>query len=288
MAFIDRMKENSTTITLTLILLLLGGGLSGYFYFYDHEEKDTTNYLLFLLSGSPTFSPTIDGQFTSGDGWALAEYQFTEYLITDDESLDAYNYFYVQLTENYLYACADLVSDITNEVGTSLGGDPWFPSGEEWFSMWIDTDNGGDYFTSPETWNATLSDGGEEMFCYIPQNDTFLGYFYDAIHAESYRATLNESNVDLEYGFQTTAFGSIAHRVYEVRINREALEALSTNFSLAFLGYGTMFTVPTSNYWGAPTYFVDEIYYNGWIWESTYFSCGTDTWDLDTIPTNST
>jgi len=284
--FKKQFKKHDTTLFLLLLLILLGGSIFGYYYYFRSEEEEGNAFPWWLIS-QRGFNPAIDGAFTNADGWRYAEWQFTEYLITDSESLDAYNYFYVQLTEDYLYVCSDLVSDITNEIGSSEGGGtPWFPSGEEWFSVWIDSDNNLDGFLGGEDWNTSSADGGEEMFLYVPNNDTFLDYFYDAWNMQTYGATLDGEAVDLAYGFQTTNFGQQAHRVYEVKIDRDALEGIGTNFSVAFLGYGTMFTLPDSYYWGAPTYHVSEIYYNGWVFEGAYFHCGTDCYDLDTIPTN--
>jgi len=279
MSFFKKLfKKNDTTLVLILFLIILGGGIFGYYsYFKKPQEPEQFDPLLFLfLPTTPSFSPTIDGQFTASDGWEYADFKFTEYLITGSDTLDAYNYFYLALDSEYLYGCADLVSDITN--GTD----------EEWFSVWIDSDNNADWLfngTDEYSWNySVINNQGEEMFCYNTSSGEFMDYCRDDYNGIDWMSTLDVTDVKIGFSFQETPNGGQAHRVYEFRIDKSALEGIGTNYSVGFLGYGTMFSLPSNYYWGAPSYFPSSFYYETYIDEEAYFHCCTDCYDIDTIP----
>jgi len=221
-----------------------------------------------------SFNPTIDGNFESSDGWRFANWQFTEYLLTDVNSSDAYNYYYIHLTENFLYILVDLVSDITNETD------------KEWISIWIDTDNNQEnFYPAFNTWNDDISDSGEEMLFYIPKTDSFNKTLtYGGI---DFNSTLNSSDVSIKYGFQKTINSQLAHRVFEVQILRTSLENFNiTNFNIAFFGYGTLAAITSTDSWGAPSSFATIFYMDRIIYENSYYKCGygEDIWDINSKP----
>jgi hypothetical protein len=117
------------------------------------------------------------------------------------------------------------------------------------------------------------------MFIYNTSADAFEEDY------ESWDSSLNESDIDLEFSFQNTPNGEIDHRVYEFRINRTSLSGIGENFSIAFLGYGTMATTILDTIdWGAPTYFDAILFDSNAIFEDSYFKCGPDRYDVNTIP----
>jgi len=270
-------NETKKLMIVVLMVFLLGGiGFMSYILLTRQPEEDNSELLALLLGQQQTFNPTIDGTFSSSDGWKYADFKFTEYLITGFDTLDAYNYFYLTLDSEYLYGCADLVSDITN--GTD----------EEWFSVWIDSDNNADWLfngTDETSWNySVINNQGEEMFYYNTSSDEFMDYCHDDKNGIDWMATLDVTDVKINFSFQSTPNGKQAHRVYEFRIDKSALEGIGTNYSVAFLGYGTMFTLPYDYYWGAPSYFPSAFYYEEYIDEDTYFHCIENGYDIDTIP----
>jgi len=248
--------------------LLIAGGLGlGIGYFMPDIN---------LFGDDGTFNPTIDGSFNSADGWQYAEWQFTEYILTDPDSADSFNYFYIHLTPDSLFILVDLVSDITNDTI------------DEWFSVWIDTNNSQTRFWSDTVWNDTQADSGAEMLCFIPESKTFNESLrvarYGGSTTDNFNATLNSSDVEIEYGFQKTIHSQQSHRIFEVKINRASLKDFNaTNFNVGFMGYGTMAHIlPDTLYWGAPTFFSAEYHRLGEIVEQSYFRCGTgeNIWDL--------
>ncbi|TFF69388.1 MAG: hypothetical protein EU516_00310 [Promethearchaeota archaeon] len=241
-----------------IIIIFLAAGVSGGFVGYFFPRLDF---------GS--FNVTVDGRFSEDEGWQYSSWIFTEYLITDENSLDAYNYYYIHLKDGNLYVLVDFVSDITDN---STG---------EWFSIWIDTDNSLTLFPTDGSWNFEISSSqpGEELLCYIPDTETINDSLY--IGPNMYTTTLNDTEATIEHGFYPSIYGSIAHRIFEIKIDVIYLKGLNTtNFNIGFLGYGTLF-IPiyiTSQFWGAPTIFASDYYDNsGWIREETFFKCGTGT-----------
>jgi len=246
----------------TIILVFLAAGVGGGFIGYYFPEIEL---------GS--FNPTVDGNFQNSDGWQYADWQFAEYLLTDVNSSDAYNFFYIHLNEDYLYILVDLVSDITPDLG------------DEYLSVWIDTDNNLETFYPVfNTWNNDISDPGEEMLCYIPKTDSFndtLNY------GENFETTLNSTVATIEYGFQKTINSQISHRVFEIQILKSSLENLNiTNFNIAFFGYGTLAAITTTDSWGAPSSFAGDFYLSNIIFEGSYYKCGygENIWDLNNKP----
>jgi hypothetical protein len=230
-------------------------------------------------------NPTMDGVWNANEKWEEAEWTFIEYIIPDVEHLPANNYFYIHVDEDYLYICADLVSDITGD------SDP-----AEWFSVWIDTDDS-HYSFSESNWNKNVdmmnggspvkSDDPEEadgamMFFYNITSDTFNEsysyYSYELDSQMDFETNLNESNTVVEAGFQSTINGALPHRVFEVRIDITALYNFNPDaFGIAFKGYGTMLSHPVAKtqYWGAPTYFIWGMYEYDTVFEDSYFQCNT-------------
>ncbi|MFX1411368.1 MAG: hypothetical protein ACFFA6_13540, partial [Promethearchaeota archaeon] len=85
-----------------IIAMFLVGGLAGGFigyYFPTEEEKPTIG----------SFNAVIDGYFSEGEGWQYSDWQFTEYLLTDIDNLDCFNFFYVHLTTSSLYILVDFI-----------------------------------------------------------------------------------------------------------------------------------------------------------------------------------
>lgn len=230
----------------SLIAIFLIAGVAGGFVGYNFPRLDF---------GS--FNPTIDGDFQNSDGWQYADWQFAEYLLTDVNSSDAYNYFYIHLSENYLYILIDLVSDITPELE------------DEWISIWFDTDNSRSYY-SDISWNEAINSPGEEMLYYIPKTDSFnqtLNY-----RGKQFNSTLNSSNVMLEYGFQKTPNSQKDHRIYEIRVDKNDLRNLNTTyFNIGFFGYGTLASISATDSWGAPSDFSSLLYYLGYLEEVCFF-----------------
>lgn len=235
--------------------ILIAGGLGwGIGYFMPKID----------LFGGGTCNPTIDGSFDSGDGWEYADYQFIEYLTLDENSSNTNNYFYVHLTDDSLYIMVDFCGDITGETE------------DEWFSVWIDTDNSQSSFKDVVTWNDTTSnpDRGEELLCYIPETESLI----ESTVYKNYNTTLNSSDVQIKHGFQKSINSEISHRVFEMKINRTSLTNLnSTNFNVGFLGYGTAYIYYVDNgFWGAPSSFVDTIFVStdrNDIFEDRFFRC---------------
>ena len=241
-----------------LIVVLIGtfliAGISGGFIGYYFPR----------IGDVGEFNVVIDGNFNSAEGWQYSNWQFIEYLLTDDDNADTHNFFYVHLTVDSLYILVDFASDITDNTT------------DEFLAVWIDTDNSLTEFTSDSHWNAFAADPGHEMLCYIPQAELIN----DTLHVfgNIYTATLNVSNSIVEYGFQTSINSPSLHRIFEIEIERDALKGLnSTNFNIGFLGYGTVY-IPIyidGGFWGAPTLFAADFYDNsGWIRERTFFKCG--------------
>jgi hypothetical protein len=210
------------------------------------------------------FNVVIDGNFNAAEGWQYSDWQFIEYLLTDDDNLVTHNFFYVHLTTDSLYILVDFASDITDNTT------------DEFLAVWIDTDNSLSEFTGDIHWNAFATNPGHEMLCYIPEaehiNETLN------LAGREFTATLNYTNSAVEYGFQTSINSLNSHRIFEIEIDRTALKGFnSTNFNVGFLGYGTVFIPIYIDYgfWGAPTLFASEFYdHSEWVRERTYFRCG--------------
>lgn len=244
--------ERKTFIGVFIGIFLVAGISGGFIgYFFPRLEE------------GGAFNVVIDGDFSSAEGWQYSDWQFIEYLLTDDENLVTHNFFYVHLTPNSLYILVDFASDITDNTT------------DEFLAVWIDTDNSLSEFTSDIHWNAFATDPGHDMLCYIPEaehiNDTLN------IGGLEYTATLNTTNVLVKFGFQSSINSPNLHRIFEIEIDRIALKGLnSTNFNIGFLGYGTVF-IPIYidfGFWGAPTLFASEFYdHSGWVRERTFFKC---------------
>ena len=118
-----------------IIAIFVIGGLTGGFvgYFFPREEPS---------KGS--FNALIDGVFNENEGWQYSNWQFTEYLLTDDDNLDCFSYFYVHLTESFLYILVDFVNDITNDTT------------DEYLAVFIDTDNSKTLFYYDDNWNDDI------------------------------------------------------------------------------------------------------------------------------------
>jgi hypothetical protein len=165
-----------------------------------------------------SFNPTIDGNFSTSDGWRFAKWQFIEYLTLDENSTNTNNYFYVHLTDEYLYVLIDFCGDTT---GDKKG---------EWLTIWIDTDN------SQTTYSHTGKGGG--MLCYLTESSSYNETFHH--NGNLFETNLNSSKVNLGFSFQSTVNSKIEHRVFELRIDSSIFEDDSQNdFAIAFLGYGT-------------------------------------------------
>jgi len=245
-----------------IIVFFLVGGLAGGFigyYFPTEEEGPTTG----------SFNAIIDGYFDEGEGWQYSNWQFIEYILTDDDNLDSNNFFYVHLTQSSLYILVDFLSDITNDTT------------DEYLSVWIDTDNSLTEIFGYSEWNFYVTNKytGQEMLCYVPEtqsyNDTLHTNIYGVKYA--YLTTLNESESTVKFGFQSSINSGELHRIFEIEISRDSLSAFNaTNFNIGFLGYGTVL-IPLyidSGFWGAPTLFSSDFYYTyGWIREATFFKC---------------
>jgi len=233
----------------TIILVFLAAGVGGGFIGYYFPE---------IEGGS--FNPTIDGNFSNSDGWRFADYKFIEYLTLDPDSENTNNYFYVHLTTNYLYILIDFCGDISGDTT------------DEWLTVWIDTDNSLTGGLDDLAWNSTSSDAGEQMFCYFPESDTFTDTFKYFTVSE-FNATLNSSKVEIAHGFQKTINFNTAHRIFEIRINKNTLDNIGVdNFNIAFLGYGTA-AYYNSDFWGAPSNFAEVFYMDSQINEDRYFRC---------------
>jgi hypothetical protein len=250
----------------------LAGGFAGYFFPRG-------------VPAAGSFNVVIDGDFNKDEGWQYSDWQFTEYLITDDDNLDCFSFFYVHLTQSSLYILVDFVSDITNDTT------------DEYIAVWIDTDNSLTEFQGVTNWNSNINNPGHEMLCYIPEtktiNDTLR--IDVSIYTNIYLTTLNETESTVKFGFQSSINANQLHRIFEIEIIRDSLRAFNaTNFNIGFLGYGTVF-IPLyidSGFWGAPTLFSSDFYYtnyfylSGWIREATFFKCGygTGIYDLTNKP----
>jgi hypothetical protein len=123
---------------------------------------------------------------------------------------------------------------------------------------------------------------GSMMFCYNVSYDTFnesYSYFSSDLGSQQdFETNLNETNTVVEVGFQSTINGYLSHRVFEVRIDRDALYNFNPDaFGIAFKGYGTMSSHPVAKtqYWGAPTYFIWGMYEYDTVFEGSYFQCNT-------------
>lgn len=237
-----------------LIGIFLIAGISGGFIGYFFPR----------IGEGGVFDVVIDGSFNAAEGWQYSDWQFIEYLLTDDDNSDTHNFFYIHLTPNSLYILVDFASDITDNTT------------DEFLAVWIDTDNSLSEFTSDIHWNTFAANPGHEMLCYIPEAE----HINDTLHigGSVYSATLNDTNSIVEFGFQSSINSPHLHRIFEIEIDRVALKGLnSTNFNIGFLGYGTVF-IPIYidfGFWGAPTLFASEFYdHSGWIRERTFFKCG--------------
>jgi len=169
----------------TFLVAGVSGGFIGYFFP--------------RIAEGGAFNVVIDGNFNAAEGWQYSDWQFIEYLLTDDDNLDTHNFFYVHLTSTSLYILVDFASDITANTT------------DEFLAVWIDTDNSLSEFISEGHWNTFAADPGHEMLCYIPEaehiNDTLnLG-------GREYTATLNNTNSIVEYGFQ---LDSQLYRKFEI------------------------------------------------------------------------
>ncbi|MCK4687601.1 MAG: hypothetical protein KAT66_05695 [Candidatus Lokiarchaeota archaeon] len=261
-----------------VIAIFLVGGLAGGFigYFIPREEEKPT-------TGS--FNAVIDGYFNEGEGWQYSDWQFTEYLLTDNDNLDCFNFFYVHLTPSSLYILVDFVSDITNDTI------------DEYLAVWIDTDNSQTIFYNDDGWNLDVGNPGHELLCFIPETKAINESLRIDVNLNPniFLTTLNESEATVEFGFQSSMNAGQLHRIFEVEINRDSLSAFNaTNFNIGFLGYGTVF-IPlyfNSGFWGAPTLFSSDFYYSsfffseGYIKEAAFFKCGygTGIYDLNNTP----
>ncbi|MGB5912830.1 MAG: hypothetical protein WBH31_16690 [Promethearchaeia archaeon] len=270
------MSNNRKGLIGIIIGMFLVGGLAGGFIGY------------FFPRGVPTagsFNAVIDGYFNEDEGWQYSDWQYTEYLLTDDDNLDCFNFFYVHLTQSSLYILVDFVSDITNDTT------------DEYLAVWIDTDNSQTTFYGDIDWNSFVGAPGHELLCYVPQTNTINDTLRIDVWSITniYLTTLNESESTVKFGFQSSINGVQLHRIFEIEINRDSLSAFNaTNFNLGFLGYGTVL-IPLyfdTGFWGAPTLFSSDFYYcnyfylSGWIREAAFFKCGygTGIYDLTNKP----
>jgi hypothetical protein len=245
--------ERKSLIVVIMVIFIVGGVSGGFIGYYFPR-----------LGEGGTFNAVVDGTFNAGEGWQYSDWQFIEYLLTDDDNLVTHNFFYVHLTTDSLYILVDFASDITSDTT------------DEFLAVWIDTDNSLTEFTGDVHWNTFATDPGHEMLCYIPQAEhinTTLN-----LGGREYNATLNSTIASVQYGFQSSINSPNLHRIFEIEIERTALKGLnSTNFNVAFLGYGTVYIPIYIEYgfWGAPTLFASEFYdHSGWVRERTYFKCG--------------
>lgn len=208
-----------------------------------------------------SFNPTIDGNFSSSDGWRFSDYQFIEYLTLDENSTNTNNYFYIHLTSDYLYILIDFCGDITGDTT------------DEWLTVWIDTDNSNTNFINGNHWNISAG-FGHQMLCFHTNGSDLQDTF--VFGSDVFEATLNSTEVEIEYGFQNTINSQKDHRIFEIRIDVDAFSSISSNnFNIGFLGYGTA-AIPfyaDDGYWGAPSNFVERFFTDGFILETRYFRC---------------
>lgn len=234
------------------------------------------------------FNPTIDGIWDENEGWDSnvgIAWAYAEYIIPDNDHMKAENFYYshLDLEAGLLYYLADICSDGTNETT------------EEFFSFWYDgNDTFDDVHNTDESWNmhTTDPDYSNEMFCYLPETDTFNSslWLYSTKGWQGYDTTLDETDVQIAYGFQNTTNARFEHRIYEMAIEIDALRMFNDGekFNFAFLGYGTliMYMFYNSGFWSAPTDFGWNMYCNGVIDEHCYFRSGTaiegDLWNIPT------
>lgn len=222
-------------------------------------------YFMPEINLTEKFNPTINGEFKSSDGWEYADYQFIEYLTLDPNSNNTNNYFYVHLTNDSLYILVDFCGDVSGETE------------DEWLTVWIDTSVTSSFTDS--YWNSSISDGGEQMLCYIPETDTFnntFWYSYGIPGTDKFATTLNATEAEISFGFQDTKNYQTPHRVFEIKIDVDAFESInSDSFSVAFMGYGTAAYYYEMGYWGAPSNFAEVYNLQQDIVEDRYFKCGT-------------
>jgi len=244
-------------IITTFFIAGISGGFTGYFFPKNNPE----------IVEEEKFNVLIDGNFSAVEGWQCSDWQFIEYLITDDDSLNTHNFFNIHLTNSSLYILIDFASDITNDTT------------DEFIAVWIDTDNSLTDFVSDDDWNSQITNPGHELLCFMPETGNFNKSFRIADYVfYEYLTTLNESNSIVKFGFQSSINSPHIHRIFEIEIDRVALEGLnSTNFNIGFLGYGTAY-IPIYaelGFWGAPLLFISEYFsHNKWIREQTFFKCG--------------
>jgi len=244
----------------TFLIVGMSGGFIGYFFPRNNP----------IIVEEEIFNVVIDGNFSAVEGWQCSDWQFIQYLLTDNDNLNTHNFFYIHLTNSSLYILIDFVSDITNDTT------------DEFLTVWIDTDNSLTEFYLDD-WNSQIKNPGQELLYFIPEigiiNDTLrMKDIYNKSHIFS--TTLNESNSIVKFGFQPSINSQYFHRVFEIEIDRVALRELnSTNFNIGFLGYGTAYIpiYPKFNFWGAPTLFASDFYDRFFgIREETFFKCGYD------------
>ncbi len=220
-----------------------------------------------------TFNPVIDGVWNAEENWDKhigTSWMYAEYIVTDMEHMTTTNYVYVHLDldTGLLYYLLDFVSDGTDDTTDEFL--TWWYNGNDTFY---------DTFSNDISWNNVISDPdySNEMFCFIPETETFNSTF--DIFSYSYTTTLDETNVDMAFGFQNTTNARFEHRIFEFSVDINDLKFFKNGekFDFAFLGYGTASTYITSGLWSAP---VDLGYYlwdTGKIDEYLYFRCGTNT-----------
>jgi hypothetical protein len=270
-------KGNGASVTILIALLMTGMFV-----------------VIVSYQATPATPPlTIDGQITGTEwdarAWETAHYGvFWTYQTSGlPRNLQTYCYLYLHADATYLYICADLCGDITNDTTY------------EWFGICIDCWNDDLTYIYDDNFNET----NERLFWDVSDNELIVEEDYND-HCSS---TLDISDFDLAWSFSASPNFAIPHRIFEVRILLESLSYTTWNHSVSghtsigdtigvlVMGYGTMatnnilYTIPMQGIaWGGQYSDWYETYLWAWMNEYNYINWQVSTNGLGTTNCNTT